>query len=150
MNFESLYDYGKWYVPLNRINQTDIIFNDSHVSAYDDGILTPTVSNMTYVDENTVKISFQDNNFSIGAYKIPNKFDFTATLDVGDTFIAMCHDANSDNKYRIDIFHLYDMNKTHAIFDHYGSFLPKEAECKYPDIIEHGFDVKWREFTKME
>ena len=147
LSFDTIYDYVKWTIPLNEIIQSDVYYNDQHTNTYD-GKLTPTVSNVGHIDENTIEITFNKNDFFIGDYEIPNDFELVKKIKLGDKFIVMCHDSDSDKVFQIDIFHLIKMNSTYSVFDHYGGILPKQAECKYPEIIEHSFDVKWIEFQK--
>ncbi len=137
-------DYVTWYIPLNQINQTAILYADQHVNVYN-GTLTPTVSDVTYIDENTLEIIFNKNGFFIGDYEIPNEFELVKQVKLGDKFIATCYDFN-DKVFHIDIFHLIKMNNTHSVFDHYGGILPQNAQCAYPEIIEHSFDIKWEPF----
>lgn len=147
LNFDTIDNYVNWTIPLNEIIQSEIYYNDQHVNTYD-GKLTPTVSNIDYIDETTIEITFNKNGFFIGDYEIPNEFELVKKVKLGDKFIAMCHDSDGDKVFQIDIFHLIDMNNTQSVFDHYGGILPKQVECEYPKIIEHSFDVKWIEFQK--
>ena len=101
-NYEILDDYVRWYIPLNQINQTAIYYNGQHVNVYD-GVLTPTVSNVTYIDENTLEITFNKNDFVFGDYEIPNEFELVKQVKLGDKFIATCY---GDKVFHIDIFHL--------------------------------------------
>jgi len=149
LNFDALYDYVHWTIPLNQIIQSDVYYNDQHVNTYD-GKLTPTVSNVEYINENTVEITFNKNGFFMGKYEIPNEFELVKKVKLGDKFIAMCEDSDDDGVFQGNIFHLVGINNTHSVFDHYGVTLPKQVECKYPEIIEHSFDIEWIEFQKND
>lgn len=147
LSYETLQDYVEWHITLNKINQNAIYFSDTHVGLIDKYSST-TLTHIDYVSDDSIKATFNQNNFFIGDYKITDEFEFMKTIHEGDKFIEVCH-PDKDGVYHISIMHLVSVNATHVIFDHYGGVLPKQAECKYPEIIEHSFDVEWIEFQKL-
>jgi hypothetical protein len=104
-----------------------------------------TISNVTLIDDETIKIDFNANNYRIGnatftAYEIPNEFEYTNFVKKGQTFIAVCvsESAVAFLKY---IGIVYDSENYYYLFFHGNANLPKELICKYPQIIQHSFAV---------
>lgn len=148
LNFESLFNYGKWTVPLNELSDSPIYYGDQHISMYGDKPkLTPTVSSVDYIDENTLELTFNKNGFFMGDYEIPNEFEFVTKLKVGDKFISSCFYSDVAKLFHISIFHLVEITDTHSIFNHHNADLPPQAECKYPEIIEHSLNIDWNDFS---
>lgn len=146
LSYETLQNYFDWHIPLNTIDQNTIYFTDTHIELFEK-YSSSTLTSIDYVDDNSIHATFNQNNFFMGDYSIPNEFEFIKTIHEGDKFIDICCPDEQGINY-ISIMHLISVNATHVIFDHYGGVLPKQIECKYSEIIEHSFDIEWIEFQK--
>lgn len=145
LTYESKHNYEKWNFPLSKINQEEIFFlDDAHQGGYD-SIFFPTIKNVSYINNDSIEITFHKSNYTDF---IPTDFEFTTVAQRGDKFIVMCMGNTFKGVSYSTIAHLVEVNSTFVSFHHYEADLPKEVECKYPEIIKHSFNVKWKEFDK--
>lgn len=104
-----------------------------------------TISNVTLIDDDTIKIDFSANNFRIGnatftAYVIPNEFEYTHFVKKGQTFIPVCA-SESEVAFLKYIGIVHDSENYYYLFFHGNAILPDELICKYPQLIQHSFTV---------
>jgi hypothetical protein len=139
LNFESLYNYLVWYIPLSKINQSELFFVQKEEGGYN-LIYSPTMKDVNYINDDSIEITFAKTKFTD---YIPNDFEFTKIVQKGDTIIAMCKESEKGIMYSV-ILQLTSISSTFVSFNHYETDLPKEVECKYPEIIKHSFDIPWK------
>ena len=145
-----LYDYVTWIEPLNNISSEDILFLDkgTHQGSYDQSH-SPSMKSTTYIkDENgldSVLVQLQSHKYS---HMIPNGTDYSATLRQGDMFIVDCENDPERDSSSVETFYVALMNSTYIEFHHYLLIMPEKFQCKFPEIIDHGLNMKWPEFNK--
>ncbi|NDB33518.1 MAG: hypothetical protein EB163_07825 [Nitrososphaeria archaeon] len=104
-----------------------------------------TISKVTLIDDQTIKVDFNANNYRIGnatftAYEIPNEFEYTNFVKKGQTFISVCA-GESTVAFLKYIGIVQDSESYYYLFFHGNAILPQGLTCKYPQIIQHGFAV---------
>ena len=145
-----LYDYATWIEPLNNIAPDDILFLDkgTHQGNYDFDH-SPSMKNITYVsDENgghSAVVELQSHKYS---HMIPHGTDYSVTLRQGDMFIVDCENDPERDSSSVETFYVALMNSTYVEFHHYLLIMPEKFQCKFPEIIDHGLNMKWPEFNK--
>ncbi len=144
-------NFSSNYISEFQLNQTDIHYVDTHVESIN-GYHYATINKTEIIDENKIKITFRDNNYSIHAsskliYKVPS-FEFTKIVEKDDKFIVTCLEWKNVGSKTINILHLTDITNDTVIFHHYGSPIQPTSECKYPDVIQDSFDFDWK-FTDV-
>lgn len=104
-----------------------------------------TISDITLIDDKTIKINFSRNSYRIGnatftQYEVPNEFEYTNFVKNGQTFIPVCMERSAVAflKY-MGIVH--DSENYYYLFFHGNGNLPKGLICKYPEIIQHGLPL---------
>lgn len=138
LSVESLYNYVIWQIPLSKINQSELFFVQKEEGGYN-SIYSPTMKDVNYINDDSIEITFAKTQFTD---YIPNDFEFTKIVHKGDRFIAKCEDDQKGITHSV-ILQLTSINSTFVSFNHYEVDLPKEIECKYPEIIKHSFDIQW-------
>ena len=144
--FEHLYNHIIWNIPFSKIDKSAVFHLDNHIVNYTGrGGITATVSHIERIDADTLRLNFTDADFFIGGngeitYQIPNKFEFTATVDEHDTFIGWCSDSRNDGIFYAQIFRIYEMYDDYVLANHYSAPMPPDLPCKYPDIIQRSID----------
>lgn len=138
LNFESICNYLVWYMSLSKINHSEISYVEKEEGGYNI-MFMPTMKNVKYINDDSVEITFAKTKF---IDFIPNNFEFTKIVKKGNTFIAMCRDIGNGTVNSV-ILQLTSVNSTFVSFNHYEVYLPKEVECKYPEIIKQSFDIQW-------
>ncbi len=139
LNFESLYNYVVWHIPLSKINQSELFFVQKEEGGYN-LTYSPTMKDVNYINDDLIEITFAKTQFTD---YIPNNFEFTKIVHKGDRFITLCREEEKDILY-LSILELDSINSTFVSFNHYQMDLPKEVACKYPEIIKHSFDIQWK------
>ena len=145
-----LYDYVTWIEPLNSITSKDILFLDkgTHQGNYGEDHFS-SMKSSTYVKDETgehsVIIEIQSHKYS---HMIPNGTDYSATLRQGDMFIVDCKNDHERKNSDVEAFYVASMNSTYIEFHHYLLIMNDKFQCKFPEIIEHGLNMKWPEFNK--
>jgi hypothetical protein len=139
LNFENIYNYFVWDVPLSKTNHSQIVYVEKEEGSYN-SMFMPTMKNVTYVNDDSIEIIFAKTKFTDF---IPNNFEFTKTVHKGDAFISMCRNVVNYTTVYAVILQLTTVNSTFVSFNHYEVNLPKDVECKYPDIIKQSFDIPW-------
>ena len=146
-----LYDYVTWIEPLNNITSEDILFMDkgTHQGSYDQNH-SPSMKSTTYVkDEKGVYSAVVELQSHKHSHMIRNDTTYSATIRQGDMLIVDC---KNDLKYPgtdVEAFYVASMNNTYIEFHHYLLTMPDKFQCKYPEIIDHGLNMKWPEFVKF-
>lgn len=126
-----------------------------------------TISNIALIDNETIRIIFRgDNpngNNTLASYGIPNDFEYTGLVKKGQTFIPVCNKDGILTTEMIEkdqtlipvrikksqVAFLQYMGVAQLSGDYYYKFyhtnaaLPKELVCKYPQIIQHSFNVNF-------
>lgn len=143
LNFTTIYNYVIWYIPLSKINSSQIVYVQKEEGGYN-RMYSPTMKDIKYINDNSIEITFAKTQWTDF---ISNNFEFTKTVHKGNTFISMCRNVvNGTTEYAV-ILQLASINNTFVSFNHYETDLPKDVECKYPEIIEQSFDNQWTHLT---
>ena len=145
LNFSSIQQFYVFVLPLNQIS--NIEFSDIHNAKNRFGHFS-TLGNIEIINENTIKVIF-DNSNKYGYYNkegvkywsIPTQFELVKDISIGDKFITHCYEV--ENAIALQILELVEIQNDDITFNHYSAALPKGTNCKYPEIIEYSFDIKW-------
>lgn len=106
-----------------------------------------TISNVTLIDDETIKVDFSRNSYRIGnetftQYEIPNEFEYTNFVKKGQTFIPVCV-GNSAVAFLKYIGIVQESENYYYLFFHTNANLPQGLICKYPEIIQHSFSANF-------
>ncbi|MBI5147264.1 MAG: hypothetical protein HZA84_08650, partial [Thaumarchaeota archaeon] len=106
-----------------------------------------TISSVTLIDDETIRIVFHRNNYRIGnetvnQYEIPNEFEYTHLVKKGQTFISVCM-GKSNPAFLKYMGIVQTSGNYYYEFYHTDADLPQGLICKYPEIIQHGFDANF-------
>lgn len=136
-------------------NQEFDTFGDYHLEPIGDNEKHwATISDIILIDDQTIKIVFRGNNPNdnnpMADYGIPNDFEYSHLVKKGQTFVPLCVGGNvpKDN-VRHDAQFLQYMGVVQLSESYYYEFyhtnadLPNDLVCKYPQIIQHSFNVEW-------
>lgn len=133
----------------------DTIGSDYHLEPLGDNEKHwATISNIALIDDQTISIVFRGNNpnsnNTMSDYKIPNDFAYSHLVKKGQTFIPVCmggYGVLKDNIRQDEVVFLQYMGVVQLSgayyykFYHTNAVLPQGLTCKYPQIIQHGFDA---------
>lgn len=132
----------------------DTVVGDYHLEPLGDNEKHwATISNITLIDDQTISIVFRGNNpngnNTMSDYKIPNDFTYSHLVKKGQTFIPVCmgygvlkDNIRQDNVMFLQYMGVVQLSGTYYYeFYHTNADLPRGLTCKYPQIIQHGFDA---------
>ena len=117
-----------------------------------------TMKNMTLVKEDSVKITFSDNDYRVGnatftKYEITDEFEFTEIIEKFDTFVAKCDNYDGTIVTVVQYLGITTIdNVDYFMTWHLNAHSEAGIACDYPQIIQNSFDNdfgnighEWRE-----
>jgi hypothetical protein len=127
------------------------IDGELHFDPINKGVSYFTMKNMTLVKGDTAMITFADNDYHVGnatftKYEITEDFEFSATIEKFDSFIAKCNNYEGTSVTIVQYLGIttidgIDYFKTwHMLADS-----EQGVACDYPQIIKHSLDHNFRE-----
>jgi hypothetical protein len=127
------------------------IVGEIHFDPVDIGVGYFTIKNMIVLSGDTVLVTLSDKNYRIGneassTYEITDKFEFSTVLKKFDTFVTLC---GHYEKTGVTIVQYLGVQKidgvNYFLTWHMPAHTDKELNCKYPEIILHSLNHKFRE-----
>ena len=110
-----------------------------------------TIKNMVLVDENSVLITFADKDYRIGnknttTYEILEDFEFEKIVEKFDSFITHCGSTDGSAATIVQYLGITTIDDVDYFLTWHTVITSDEGfTCKYPEIIEHSLNHKFRE-----
>lgn len=145
--------------------ELDTVVGDYHLEPIGDNEKHwATISNIIPIDDQTIKIIFRGNNPNdnsiMANYGIPNDFEYSHLVEKGQMFIPVCMQGGvltghtvRDNVVFLQYVGVVQFSGSYYYgFYHTNADLPKGLICKYPQIIQHSFNMEYdiKEYTSFQ
>lgn len=150
LSFESMNDYVNYVVPLKSAEFDDVNIGDFHYEGVEKSEKHyATISEITPIDENTIRIDFNANKYrNLNYIPIPD-FSHSALISIDQTFVVTCTSTSlKSNLYpAIGILQYLGMDtkrdKQVYKFFHTSATLKKEMICNYPKVIDESLNLNY-------
>ena len=130
---------------------TDPFAGDTHYDRVDrDQKYWATLSEIKLLDDNSIGITFSDNDYRIEwtyrnqpeqVFQVPD-FEYIATIKEGKTFAALCTEASEKKIHVLKYDGIIQKEEVeYYVFWHKVADFPEYIRCDYPEIIQHSLDV---------
>ena len=110
-----------------------------------------TMKNMTRISDDTIMITFADNNYRVGnkdrtTYEITDKFEFDAIVEKFDSFIAKCNNYEGTSVTLVQYLGVDTIDGVDYFLTwHTLADSEQGISCNYPQIIQHSLKHNFRE-----
>jgi len=122
-----------------------------HFDPVDPGTSYFTMKNMTRISDDTVMITFADNNYRVGnkdrtIYEITDKFEFDAIVEKFDSFIAKCNNYEGTSVTIVQYLGVDTVDGIDYFLTwHIHADSEQGISCNYPQIIQHSLKHNFME-----